>query len=265
MQRSTTHLVPTAGPFDVSRLGTILSIWAHPDDETYLAAGIMAAARDGGQRVVCASATAGELGTSDPMTWPPERLGRVRRWEAAAAMAILGVAEHRVLGLPDGRLDGCDEAGTAWVEGLIAEIGPDTILTFGPDGMTFHPDHIAVHRWVNFAWHRRPSATRLLHATTTVEHVAEFGETYEAWGMYMSDLRPTGVPERDLAVHVRLEGAALDRKLTALRAMATQTAGLVASLDPAVYAAQVGEEAFVEASRDIAGGLGVSTGRRRMR
>ncbi|OOL28439.1 GlcNAc-PI de-N-acetylase, partial [Rhodococcus rhodochrous] len=38
--------------------GTILSIWAHPDDETYLAAGVMAAARDDGRRVVCASATA---------------------------------------------------------------------------------------------------------------------------------------------------------------------------------------------------------------
>ena len=29
-------------------LGSILSIWAHPDDETYLAGGVMAAARDRG-------------------------------------------------------------------------------------------------------------------------------------------------------------------------------------------------------------------------
>lgn len=46
-------------PPTVAALGTVLSVWAHPDDETYLAAGVMAAARDGGQRVVCASATAG--------------------------------------------------------------------------------------------------------------------------------------------------------------------------------------------------------------
>ena len=64
----------------------------------------MAAARDLGQRVVCVSATAGEHGTDDPETWPPDRLGQVRRWEAAAAMAVLGVTEHHILGLPDGGL-----------------------------------------------------------------------------------------------------------------------------------------------------------------
>ena len=89
----------------------MLSIWAHPDDETYLAGGVMAAAAARGQRVVCVSATAGECGTDDPVTWPPERLGRVRRWEAAAAMAVLGVREHRIIGLPDGRLTECDAAG----------------------------------------------------------------------------------------------------------------------------------------------------------
>ena len=86
--------------------GTILSIWAHPDDETYLAAGIMATAVDNGDRVVCVSATAGEHGTADPIVWPPARLGQVRRWEANAAMAVLGVTEHRFLGYEDGTLAG---------------------------------------------------------------------------------------------------------------------------------------------------------------
>lgn len=85
----------------ITSLGTILSVWAHPDDETYVAGGVMAAARCRGQRVVCLSATAGEHGTPDPVAWPPARLGLVRRWEAAAAMAVLGVDEHRILGLPD--------------------------------------------------------------------------------------------------------------------------------------------------------------------
>ena len=34
---------------DAHALGTILSVWAHPDDETYLAGGIMAAAADAGR------------------------------------------------------------------------------------------------------------------------------------------------------------------------------------------------------------------------
>jgi LmbE family N-acetylglucosaminyl deacetylase len=96
----------------VAELGTILSIWAHPDDETYLAGGIMAAARDEGQSVVCATATAGERGTPDAGTWPPGRLGPIRRWEAAAAMAVLGVTDHAVAGLPDGDLAGHTAAGS---------------------------------------------------------------------------------------------------------------------------------------------------------
>ena len=54
---------------------TVLGIWAHPDDETYLFRGFMArTVRDGG-RGVCVHATAGERGTDDARCWPPDRLG----------------------------------------------------------------------------------------------------------------------------------------------------------------------------------------------
>jgi LmbE family N-acetylglucosaminyl deacetylase len=233
---------------DPSSLGTILSVWAHPDDETYLAAAVMAAARDHGQRVVCVSATAGERGTRDPGTWPPARLGQVRRWEATAAMSVLGVDEHHILGLPDGGLAAHDLAGAAWATRLLDDVRPDTILTFGPDGVTFHADHLAVHRWVTQAWDDGGRSARLLYAAPTAEHLDEFGDLYEEWDMYMSDERPVGVPADRLAVHVRLSGWQLDRKLTALRAMATQTNDLIAMLGPEVYAAQVAEESFVGAS-----------------
>ena len=48
-------------------LGTILGIWAHPDDEAYLSGGLMALASAAGSRVVCVTATRGELGTPDPL------------------------------------------------------------------------------------------------------------------------------------------------------------------------------------------------------
>jgi len=233
---------------DPAGLGTILSVWAHPDDETYLAAGTMATAVANGQRVVCVSATVGELGTDDPDTWPPLRLGRVRHWEAAAAMAVLGVAEHRVLGLPDGSLARHDEAGTTLIGELLDEVRPDTILTFGSDGMTFHPDHVAVHRWVTRAWHQRGCAARLMYAIPTVEHLDRFRGLYEEWGMYMTDERPIGVPEAELDLHLELDGSLLDRKLTALAAMATQTSGVRAMVGPDLYAQQVREEAFVDAA-----------------
>lgn len=244
------HRTATALHRTAAELGTILSVWAHPDDETYLAAGLMAAARDNGQRVVCVSATAGEHGTPDPAAWPPERLGRVRRWEAAAAMAVLGVTDHRFLGHEDGSLRPDDAAGVARIEDLIDEVRPDTVLTFGADGMTFHPDHIAIHHWVTTAWHRRGHPGRLLYAAVTLDFLARFSEQFEEWDMYMSDGRPTGVPRGQLAAHAHLVGIELDRKLTALRAMSTQTGGLLAMLDADTYAAQVAEEAFVAAHCD---------------
>jgi LmbE family N-acetylglucosaminyl deacetylase len=228
-------------------LGSILSIWAHPDDETYLAAGVMAAARDRGQRVVCVSATAGENGTPDRDLWPPARLSEVRRWESAAAMAVLGVDEHRIGDFPDGELGSHTAEGVAWVGDLMDEIEPDTILTFGSDGITFHPDHIAVHEWVTRAWEDRGCRSRLLYAAPTVGALEEFGPLYEKWGVYMTEDRPAGVSEERAVVHVALTGQQLDRKMTALRAMATQTGSAIEMLGDATYADLVAEEAFVDA------------------
>ncbi|MDO3646314.1 PIG-L deacetylase family protein [Nocardia mangyaensis] len=232
---------------DLTELGTILSIWAHPDDETYLAAGIMAAARDNGQRVVCATASAGERGSSDPTTWTPTRLGRIRRWEAAAAMAVLGVHEHEVYSLPDGELSSHEPAGRAWAGRLIEDVRPDTILTFGPDGMTYHLDHIAVHRWVTRAWRETGCRARLLYATPTVDKLARFLPLYEEWNMYMSDERPDGVAHEHLSLHLELQAERLDRKITALRVMASQTAAVMDAVDDQLFREMVAEESFVAA------------------
>ena len=55
-----------ASPGDAVALGVVLGIWAHPDDEAYLSAGLMALARRAGNRVVCVTMTPGEHGTDDP-------------------------------------------------------------------------------------------------------------------------------------------------------------------------------------------------------
>ena len=58
--------------------GTVLGVWAHPDDETYLSAGLMAEAARDGRRVMCVTATRGEGGSMDEDRWPPETMGEVR-------------------------------------------------------------------------------------------------------------------------------------------------------------------------------------------
>jgi LmbE family N-acetylglucosaminyl deacetylase len=161
---------------------------------------------------------------------------------------VLGVVDHRVLGLPDGTLADHDEHGLAMIGRLLDEVRPDTKLTFGSDGVTFHPDHITVHRWVTEAWQQRRRRGRVLYATATVEHLSRFAEHYEQWGVYITDQRPSGLPSDELAVHLVLDGPQLDRKLTALKALASQTGDLLAKLDPVIYARQVAEEAFVDAA-----------------
>ncbi len=228
----------------IADLGTILSIWAHPDDETYLAGGIMALARRNGQRVVCVSATAGERGTPDPDAWPPERLGRLRRWEAAAAMAILGVKEHRFLGYHDGDLAGLDDAEPiAKIRALVDEVKPDTVLTFGPDGMTFHSDHQTVSRWVTAAVNG--SSAQLFHCTGTTEQLAEWGPRLEEMGAYMTDERPVGVPETECDLVVRVSGEVLDQKIAALASMHSQIAPAIAAFGIEDFRGMNAVEAYV--------------------
>ena len=86
----TTHRIATDLARPATRTGTLLGIWAHPDDEAYLSAALMFTARRAGQRVVVVTATRGELGTDDPATWPPDRLAATREREMAASLLADG-------------------------------------------------------------------------------------------------------------------------------------------------------------------------------
>jgi len=232
----------------VGELGTILSVWAHPDDETYLSGGIMSMARDLGQRVVCVSATAGEHGTDDPDGCPPEELGPLRRAEAAEAMRILGVDDHRWLDFEDGGLAAMDpDAGIEPIVRLIEDVAPDTILTFGPDGATFHPDHITIHQWVTEAWKRCDEPGALLYFASPVEAWDEVGPLLEGWGVYMTDERPVPVPADQLAIDLRLPEPVLDRKIAALTAMDSQIGPALAVIPPADFRTVNAIESFVRA------------------
>jgi LmbE family N-acetylglucosaminyl deacetylase len=69
-------------------LGTILGVWAHPDDEAYLSGGIMAQSVHDGRRVVCVTATRGEAGSWDHTRWPPDELGAIREAELNDSLTI---------------------------------------------------------------------------------------------------------------------------------------------------------------------------------
>src|SRR6476619_3156004 len=135
----------------------------------------MAAAVDAGNRVVCVTATRGEHGTSDARTWPLTRLARTRTWELEASLAALGVQEHHWLEYADGA---CASAhaptAIAAVRSIIDAENADTVVTFGPDGMTGHPDHITVGHWATVAAAQASSPPRVLHATKTADWADHF-------------------------------------------------------------------------------------------
>jgi LmbE family N-acetylglucosaminyl deacetylase len=217
---------------DISDLGTVLTVWAHPDDEAYLAAGLMTLARDAGQRVVCLTATRGEGGTWDPERWPAERLGRLRATELRASLAALGVTEHQFLGYTDGTAHEQDDRGAvARIAAVIDVVRPDTIVTFGPDGITGHSDHRTVSRWTTAAHALAAPDARLLHAALGPT-VAERWLSVHADQLpvfYDEDV-PVVVAPEDAAVHIELDEHVADRKLVALRAQASQTMPLIALL-----------------------------------
>ena len=228
----------------VAELGSILGVWAHPDDETYLSAGVMAAAASMGARVACVTATRGELGTPDPVTWPPERLAAIRTAELDRALEILGVAEHHWLDYPDG---GCDAVPTgeaaARIATLIDELRPDTILTFGPDGMTGHSDHRTVSAWVDAAVELAAHRPRILHATTTPEWRDAYAADLDDLDVFAPGTPPV-TPAAELALHLVLPPDLLERKVAALGAQESQTAALVELLGAQRYRAQLVDEMF---------------------
>ena len=233
-------------------VGTLLGIWAHPDDEAYLSAGLMFRAREAGHRVVVATATRGELGTDDPRAWTPDRLSAARETEMTASLAAVDVHEHLWLGYRDGTLPEV-RAGAAvgQITALIAVIRPDTIVTFGPDGMTGHPDHRTVSRWVTLAWEATGRGAQLWYSTLTPEFHREWGALNADVGLWFEGSAPPSDPVADLAQWVRCDGELSDRKFAALAAHTSQTSGLIALVGAERYRQWWSAEYFVDARARI--------------
>ena len=228
-------------------LGTILGVWAHPDDETYCMAGIMARATANGQRVTCVTATKGELG-SDQI--PPHELAPIRAAELEKALGILGVTDHRWLDYPDG---GCAEVDPEDAVGrlvqIIEEVRPDTVLGFGPDGGTWHPDHIATFEWSRAAIAKSSLDPLHLCNTSTPEGLAKILEFVPIDAIMMTDQEPVLYQREDCDFYFDVTGDLLALKTKALEAQPSQTAPFIEMVGLQAYQSSLGEEAYVFAPK----------------
>jgi mycothiol conjugate amidase Mca len=150
---------------------TLLTVHAHPDDETISTGGVMARYSRDGVRVVCVTCTWGENGEIVvPEMDTPEnhaRLGEIRRGELAAALAALGPIESRVLGYRDSGMMGLpenddprafwqadvDEAAGRLVR-IVREVRPDVVVGYNDFGGYGHPDHIRAAQLAKLAFAR---------------------------------------------------------------------------------------------------------------
>ena len=234
----------SVGVNDVRQLGTILGIWAHPDDETFSMAGIMAAAVENGQKVVCISATRGEAGVQDENRWPAKTLGQTRTKELQAAMKHLGVTTHYWLDYPDGGCCDCDKyEAVRQIAKIIKKYSPDSIFTFGPDGMTGHADHRIVSYWVSAAVVASGSNAKVYHAVQTIDQYKSMKELDKTFDIFFNIDVPPVFEERDCAVCFNLTPRLFNKKLLALQAMPSQTEGILRMFDH-ILTDSVGVEAF---------------------
>jgi LmbE family N-acetylglucosaminyl deacetylase len=136
---------------------SLLIVTAHPDDETFGTGGTIALLARRGVPVDVALLTRGEAGeiTDPELDTPVNRaaIGRLREAEARAAAEVLGVREMGFLGFRDGELPGLDRAVlTRAVVEAIRQHRPAVVVTFGPEGIYGHPDHIVTHETVTAAF-----------------------------------------------------------------------------------------------------------------
>ncbi|HMV48279.1 MAG TPA: PIG-L family deacetylase [Blastocatellia bacterium] len=136
----------------MSEPNTLLAVFAHPDDESLVAGGTLAkyAAESERRRTALLCATRGDWGPiSDDELADYSNLGEVRERELRAACEVLGISWLRFLDIEDACVSaviGTEDEAVALekIVRAIRELRPQTIITFGPDGLYGHPDHIAI-------------------------------------------------------------------------------------------------------------------------
>lgn len=155
--------------------GGLAAVFAHPDDESFGCAGALALAHDAGRTTRLLVATRGEAGTPDGSSDP--RLAEDREAELICAARIIGLDEVSLLeGYADGGVaDQPFDALVAEIAEWLADRRPDAVITFGPHGVTGHPDHIVVGNATRWAVERLAETGIAPHAVYVVSPIFDPG------------------------------------------------------------------------------------------
>jgi N-acetylglucosamine malate deacetylase 2 len=191
---------------------SILLAFAHPDDESFGLAGTVAKYVKQGVPVDLVTATRGEKGTRRGI---PEGVptGVAREAELRAAGKIMGLRDIFFLGYIDGELEKAGPAEvTRKIEAIIERVEPEVLITFGPDGVTGHPDHVAAGRAATAAFNELAATGRAPRKLYYVTLPA--GAVDEAEGLSTR-------PDSEITTQIDISGF-LDVKIKAIAAHRSQ-------------------------------------------
>ncbi|MFZ2025287.1 MAG: PIG-L family deacetylase [Microgenomates group bacterium] len=135
---------------------TMLIVFAHPSDESFLTGGTIAKYTALGWKVQLIIATNGEKGDSGTFTWAKDQaLADLRKKESDAAARLLGIQEVFYLSQPDGALSTLSP-GTLEdpITKKMEELKPDVVITYDTTGFDNDPDRIKTCFATTFAFQK---------------------------------------------------------------------------------------------------------------
>jgi LmbE family N-acetylglucosaminyl deacetylase len=213
----------------------LAGIFAHPDDDTHGIGGSLILAGDD-VRYTLIVATSGEAGEIvDPARAAGADLAEVREGEELRSIEALGVrdADVHFLRYLDGALERAPrEELVRRIAAILRKAQPHVVVTFGPEGITRHSDHIVAGQAATEAFHRARAEAgseggfqRLLYSSIPQSELDRFWEAIRSQGVDSGDpeapFMPRGVPDHTVTVRVDARSV-VERKVEALRAHATQ-------------------------------------------
>lgn len=227
------------------RLATVV---AHPDGDTFACSGAVALHADEPDfRFALVHVTSGEAGMiSNPSLATRENLAEVREEEDRRSWIALGRApdRHEFLRYPDGGVaDAPFEELVDRIAAILYDERPDVVITFGPEGITGHTDHITVGRATTEAFHRCRTAgddgiRRLLYSSVSSSMIERFSADLVAKGREPIDstqpFQPRGVPDETIGVQVDCSSV-VDRMRAAFLEHRTQANDIPQDLDDEVF------------------------------
>jgi LmbE family N-acetylglucosaminyl deacetylase len=254
----------------------LLAVLAHPDDESLGNGGMLAKYAAEGVETYLVTATRGQRGWfGPPEEYPgPEELGRIRESELQAAASVLGIRDVTLLDYLDGELDAAGpEVARSRIVEAVRRVRPDVVVTFPPDGLYGHPDHMAISRLTTEAVTAaasdqdrhlgRPHSVGALYYMAWTRPALDLFE--EAFGKIVMDVdgeMRTPIPWPEGAIDVRLDTS--EYWETAWRAIAchrSQLPGYESLLNlPESYHRRLWrEQTYIRAARTTAVGAVTNT------